>query len=310
MSAPLSKGLSAGRRLRFAAEYAGLRLVSAVLRLLPLETATALAAAAARRAMPRLTPRRHKMALENLRVAFPEKSEAERTAICTAQWENIGRVAVETLHIDRILNDPSRIEIVGLPVFMRYRDKLGSLIGVSLHMGNWELAIWPLTYAGAKPSALYRTLDNPYIDAYLRRQRARLYPGGMFGRGTVEGDHGDDHAAVRSMTDYVRSGGRLGIISDQYYRRGVPVPFFRRLTRAQPIAALIARRVGARIWIARCVRIGRLSRFRIEFRELRVPRTANQADDVRQTLGAMHHQFEAWIRDTPEQWMWGGRKWH
>jgi KDO2-lipid IV(A) lauroyltransferase len=61
--------------------------------------------------------------------------------------------------------------------------------------------------------------------------------------------------------------------------------------------------------MARCLRIGTESRFRIEMRELRVPRTPNQADDVREVLAAMHRQFEDWIREAPEQWLWAHRIW-
>jgi KDO2-lipid IV(A) lauroyltransferase len=75
------------------------------------------------------------------------------------------------------------------------------------------------------------------------------------------------------------------------------------------IPALIARRVGARIWIGRCVRLGNQSRFKIEFHELKVPRTANAADDVKAITAAMQAQFEVWVREMPEQWMWSNRRW-
>ena len=38
--------------------------------------------------------------------------------------------------------------------------------------------------ADVTPAAVYRTVNNPYVDAYLRRQRRSLYPGGLFGKGT------------------------------------------------------------------------------------------------------------------------------
>jgi KDO2-lipid IV(A) lauroyltransferase len=109
--------------------------------------------------------------------------------------------------------------------------------------------------------------------------------------------------------DHVRGGGRVGIVCDQHYKRGVPVPFFGRTTLAPPIAAIIARRTGARVWMARCLRIGTDSRFKIDIKELRVPRTANQADDVRCALSAIHAQFESWIREAPSQWLWSHRIW-
>jgi KDO2-lipid IV(A) lauroyltransferase len=73
-------------------------------------------------------------------------------------------VVAETVQMDRLLRDSSRIEIPDQRLLTRYRDKLGPLIGVSLHSGNWELAIWPLVLAGADPAALYRAVGNPYVD--------------------------------------------------------------------------------------------------------------------------------------------------
>ena len=72
---------------------------------------------------------------------------------------------------------------------------------------------------------------------------------------------------------------------------------------------MIARRVGARIWLARCLRVGNQSRFKIEVKELKVPRTANAADDVRWITAEIQRHFEAWIREAPEQWMWSNRRW-
>jgi len=298
------------RNLELRLEYAAVRAITGLARLLPLGLAVRWSATFWRILAPHLNPRRHRMALENLRIAFPEKSGSERLAICLAHWENLGRVIAETVQLDRLLADPSCIDIPDQHLLARYRDKLGPAIGVSLHMGNWELAIWPLVVAGANPAALYRAIDNPYVDEYLRTKRQALYPAGLIGRRKSDAGPLDDLRTAHRLMHHVRCGGRVGIICDQYYRRGVSVPFFGRTTLAQPIAAIMARRLGARVWMARCRRIGTDSRFRIEIKELRVPRTANQADDVRRILAEMHRQFEDWIREAPDQWIWGHRIWH
>jgi len=297
------------RDLQFRLEYVVLRGLVGLVRLLPLRVAVGLSASAWRRLAPLLSPKRHARALANLAIAFPDMAPAERRRIALAHWENLGRVMAETMQVDRILADPSRIEIDNLGVFARYKDKLGPIVGVSLHMGNWELAIWPLVIAGSQPAAVYRSVNNPYVDRYVRWQRRQLYPGGLFGRGKVEGDHGDTQRTARLITDYVRRGGRLGLVCDLYDRTGIPVPFFGREARTQAIGAMIARRTGARVWMSRCLRIGKESRFRIELKELRVPRSANQGDDIKAVMVAMQTQYEAWIRDAPEQWMWSNRRW-
>ena len=297
------------RDLQFRLEYALLRVVSGIVRAIPLSIALRISAVAWRVLAPIINPKRHARALANLAIAFPEKSETERSGIAMAHWENLGRVMAETMHLDEILRDPTRIQIDDLDVFRRYRDKLGPIIGVSLHMGNWELAIWPLVMAGKRPAAVYRSVNNPYVDAYLRAQRRELYPGGLFGRGKVEGGHGDNQKTARLITDFVRRGGQLGIVCDLYDRTGIEVPFFGKNARTQAIAGMIARRVGARIWMSRCLRVGRESRFKIDLKELRVPRTGNQSEDVRQVMAAMQAQYEEWIREAPEQWMWSNRRW-
>ncbi|MCC7252878.1 lipid A biosynthesis acyltransferase [Hyphomicrobium sp.] len=301
--------ISFARDLQFRIEYALLRAIVALVRLLPLETATAASAKAWRVLAPRINPKRHNRALANLAIAYPEKSEAERLAICMAHWENLGRVMAETMQIDRLIEDPTRIRIVSDRLFGRYKDKLGPAIGVSLHMGNWELSIWPFVEARANPAAVYRSVNNPYIDRYLRWQRRDLYPGGLFGRGKVEGEHGDDQKTARILTDFVRRGGRLGLVCDLYDRTGLPVPFFGRDAKTQAIGAMIARRIGSRIWLSCCKRVGTSSRFEIEIKELRVPRTRNIGEDVRWIMVEMQKQFEAWVREAPEQWMWSNRRW-
>ena len=219
---------------------------------------------------------------------------------------------VETMQLDRIIAQPERIRLTETTarVFARYQNKMGAAVGVTLHMGNWELAVWPLTVAGNNPTAVYRTVKNPYVDRYIRWLRRDLYPGGLLGKGRSKGRTDDEgQRTARLIMDFVRQGGRLGLVCDLHDRTGIPVPFFTKPARSVAIPAMIARRVGARIWMARCLRIGKESRFEIEFKELKVPRTTNQADDVRWITAAMQAQFEAWIRASPEQWMWSNRRW-
>ena len=295
--------------LRQRVEYGGLRLLAGVIRALPLEVAANVSGTLWRLFAP--FNRRHKRALANLAIAFPEKSLRERQAIARAMWENLGRVMAETMQIDRIIAEPDRIQLLSSTerVHTRYRDKMGSAIGVTLHMGNWELAAWPMTVAGNNPAAVYRSVNNPYVDRYLRGLRRDLYPGGLLGKGRINGSREEGQKTARLITDFVRKGGRLGLVCDLYDRTGIPVPFFGKPAPSVAIAGMIARRVGARIWLSRCVRQGKESRFTIELKELKVPRTANPAEDVKWITAAMQRQFEAWIREVPEQWMWSNRRW-
>ncbi len=292
--------------LRYRLEYAGLRFLIGIVRAFPLDMAGNISAFFWRVLGKR--NRRHKRALANLERAFPEKTPEERERIAIAAWDNLGRVMVETMNIDRILADPGRLHVTNGHWIGRYKGKMGPALIVTMHMGNWEIGMWPVMLAGVKPAGVYRQVKNPYVDQYLRAQRQALYPGGLFGRGRTAGED-ETQKTARLIMDYVRQGGRLGFISDLYDRNGIEVPFFGHLAKSMPIAAMIARRVGARIWIGRCVRVGNRAVFDVNVNELRIPRTSNQAEDIRSITAAIQRCFEVWIRENPEQFMWSNRRW-
>lgn len=292
--------------LRYRLEYGALRLIVGIVRLFPLDLAADLSGFAWRRIAP--YGRRHKRALDNLAIAFPDMPLAERDRIARSMWDNLGRVMAETMMVDRIVRQPERVELTDDFFVKRYKGKMGPVVLVGMHMGNWELSMWPSMLAGVEPAAVYRLVKNPYVDDYLRSQRTELFPGGLFGRGRAAGTE-EGQKTARVIMDFVRQGGRLGLIADLYDKQGIEVPFFGQLAKSTPMPAMICRRTGSRMWIGRCIRKGRSSTFRIEVREQKVPRTANQADDIRWVTTAVQNQFEAWIREYPEQWMWSNRRW-
>ena len=292
--------------IRYWAEFCLLRSIIGMIRLMPLDTAVKFSAYWWRILAAR--GRRHKRALNNLAMAFPEKSEEEREAIAIAMWENLGRVMAETMQMDRILKNHDCIEIANPEILERYQGKMGSAICVSMHSGNWELAMWPLASKGMKPAGVYRLVKNPLVDQYLRSQRKELYPGGLFAKGSGAGIHAGRDTA-RQIGSYVRKGGRLGFLADQWDRNGVEVPFFGIDAKSPPFPAMLARRIGTRLWIGRCVRIGTQSNFRVEMHEIKVPRTEDQEADIKQIITEIQSTFEGWIREYPEQFMWSNRRW-
>src|SRR5688572_16377371 len=110
--------------LQHRVEYGALRLLAGLIRSLPLDAGANLSGRLWRLIAP--LNRRHKRALANLAIAFPEKSEAEREAIARAMWENLGRVMAETMQIDRLIAEPDRIELEPHTAhfFARYRGKM------------------------------------------------------------------------------------------------------------------------------------------------------------------------------------------
>ena len=288
--------------LRQRLEYGLLLAIILFVRAMPLDMATAVSARLWRFIAPKT--RRHRRALKNLEKAMPEKTPGEREAIALGMWDNLGRVMAEGVHLRQILKEPWRVEFEDPALLERYRDKTGAMVFASLHMGNWEVAIAPCTTINARAAGVYRLVENPYVDSLIRQMRAPLYPGGLFASKSDDGFN-----TVMRIAAFVRQGGALGMLADLPEWKGVQVPFFGHMMWATTAPAWLARRAGAGLWVARVIRIGKKSRFRIAVKELKVPRTDRPEEDIKELTASIQRQFEAWIREHPDQFMWSNKRW-
>lgn len=284
-------------RLQHRIEVILLTSVIVLVRLIPVDAASAAMGFAWQKIAP-LTAR-HKRALEHLARALPEASKAEREKIARGMWNNLGRVAAETFFIDRLISDDARfvLDADGLTNEVLKTGK--ACIVVSLHTGNWEMCVRPITRQGHEVTGVYQALKNPNADKIVRDLRKDLYKGGLYSK---------SHETARKLISTLKKGGIVGFMADLRERRGIKVPFFGRPAYANPVPASLARSAGVPIIVGRVIR-KRGARFLVEGRGLKVPVTDDRKADIAQATAEMHRIFEAWIRERPEQWMWIHRKW-
>lgn len=283
-------------RVSHRAEYGFVRMVEIILRRLGPDRASEFSGALWRAIAPRTV--RHRRAMENLARAFPEKSEAERAAIARAMWENLGRTMAEGLMLELIVGDPARI-CLSESAAATMRETRGRAIFASLHYGNWEIAMWPLTAAGYACAGVYQRVQNPLIDAWVQRLRLKVFPAGIYDKG---------HGTPRRLMALARAGHPIGVLADHREMRGVNVPFFGHPAPSTPLPAFLARSLDLPLIAGRTIRESG-AHFRIETEAVAVPRTTDRRADVTAATAALQAVFERWIREDPRQWMWAHRRW-
>lgn len=276
------------------------RLVFAALRALGPDRASALGAAVA----PRLGPltRNHRYAMENLRLAFPEKTETERTAIARGAWANLGRTACEYVHLEALFDvEGGRVE-ADPDTHARFAELKASgrpVLVFAAHLANWELPAVAAHKLGQPAAILYRTPNNRRIAADIVRLRepimGRLIPANMT-------------APIR-MAEALDSGLTLGMLVDQRFGRGPRVPFFGVPAASNPFLARLARRFEAPVHGLRAIRLPN-QRFRLELTPaLDLPRDATGKVDVERATAMVNAVIEGWVREHPDQWLWMHRRW-
>jgi KDO2-lipid IV(A) lauroyltransferase len=264
------------------------------------------AVAAAARVIGPLT-KEHRIGRGNLKAAFPEKSDAEIEAILTGVWDNLGRVAGEFAHIDRIRTTfspdagPGDVDFSDDTerLFRQLQDDGKPALIFASHLANWELPAQIAQTFGLDTAVLYR---RPNLGA-VADAVTRIRSGSM---GTLVATGLD--APVR-LAEALEAGRHVAMLVDQYYVRGVDVTFFGQRTRANPLIARLARQVDCPIHGTRIVRLPG-GRFRAELTEAIPPvRDADGQIDVAGTMQTITTVIENWIHEHPEQWLWVHRRW-
>lgn len=279
-------------------EHLGFRLVRALVRALPVDLASRLGAFAWRWLAP--LNKRHRRAERQLALAYPDSDPRWRARTLRGMWSNLGSTFAESFVLDRLIAMPERFRLIVAPeVEAAIADERHGLVLASLHSGNWEVAVAPLVWRGLSPSGIYQKVRNPLVDADVQASRAALYPAGLMPKGA---------STARRAIKTVKGGGIVSVMADLRDRRGMAIPFFGRTAPSTPFPAMLARTTGAPIIAGRVIREGP-AQFAIEARRIDVPRTDDREADIASATRDLHACFEAWIRERPEQWMWGHRRW-
>lgn len=244
-------------------------------------------------------------ARRNLRAAFPEKSNWEVWWLVVGVWDNLGRMAAEFAHLDRIWDyDPGhpndgRIEIVGAQIMERLRDDGRPGLFFTAHTGNWELNAITGAKLGVPGGVLYRAPNIKKAADLITDMRAETMPG------LVKASRN----AGRQMARMLEDGEHIGMLVDQYWGQGVVVDFFGRPAHTNPTLARLARQFDCPVHGMRVIRLPR-GRFRIEItEEVPLPRDADGRIDVDGAMQAVTKVIEGWVREYPSQWLWLHRRW-
>ena len=79
-------------------------------------------------------------------------------------WDNLGRTAAEFPLVLRIVQDPSRVEVIGGErLAVMAREKRPAVL-ISGHIANWEVSLAAIMRAGLTCWVSYRPANNPYAD--------------------------------------------------------------------------------------------------------------------------------------------------
>ena len=286
--------------LRHRLEYFAVRAVIAATRVLPIGVVLGIGTVLGR-AFYRFDAPHRRLALSNLRAAFPVRTEAECRAIARDMFSHFGRLLTVLLKFSTMTREQmmARVDFEGDEhVRAAHAHGRGVLLFTG-HFGFWEINALVHAVALAPISVLARPLDNPLLHDLLESVRRSTGNSVIYRRG-----------AVRRVLRALGENQAVAILIDQHIQQtdAVYVDFFDRPAATTSALAALAFRTGAPV-----VPVFALpqpgGRFRMVYEHPVNPPNPEDPDAVRQFTQRCTDVLEMYVRRYPGLWLWMHRRW-
>src|SRR5438270_3282530 len=240
-----------------------------------------------------------RLATRNLEIAFAnEKSPRELRELMRCHFQRLGANLLCSASLTQMAPEKilERVEVENIESMAREFRAGVPVVLVLSHLGTWEVfaQLMPKFVGFVRNASVYQGLGNRFIDEHVRRTRSQT---GL--------ELFDRHDGFDPVIELLRSGGGVGVLSDQHAGdHGVWTPFFGRLASTSPLPGLLAKRTHAALIAAGVYTTGP-ARWRMVFTE----RFDQPGTSVADTTWRINEVIEQQIRVAPEDWFWVHNRW-
>jgi KDO2-lipid IV(A) lauroyltransferase len=289
-------------KLQTTFEYLAARTVLSTLGLLPMSLALAAGRGLGNLAY-RFAGNLRRTGQTNLKLAFPEKTEAERSEIIRGCFQSLGR---QLGIFSKFANSPPEdlykvFKITGLEHYEKLKAENKGVVFFTAHLGAWELLPLCSSLRGNPLNVVVRRLDNPKVEELVEKTRAR------WGNQTL-----DKLSAGRQMIKVLRSGEALGLLTDLNVvdEEAIFVDFFGVPAATNFMVAKLALRTKAPIMPMFAPWDRKLQKFDLQVSPpVEVEVTGDEEADVRNLTAKLSRITEEKINRYPDQWLWIHKRW-
>ncbi len=287
--------------LRHRLELYAVLAFASLRRLLPRGAWLFLGAALGRAAF-HLDRRHREVALANYARAFPEASAEERRKTILECFAFFGRYVFELVGTLPAFSpeDLKHFEFEGFEHGQAALDSGRAILCVTGHYGGWELQALASGAQGNPLGVIARALDNPLIEARLRRLRTST------GNFVI-----DKREGFRPMLKALRERKPIAILIDQNVigDERIFVDFFGVPASTTPALGMLQILTGAVLLPVFAFPIEGYRWRLVLGPPVEVPPTGNRREDVRRITEACTRVIEDRIRAHPHLWLWMHNRW-
>tara|TARA_B100000902_G_scaffold395536_1_gene454329 strand:- start:114 stop:974 length:861 start_codon:yes stop_codon:yes gene_type:complete len=234
----------------------------------------------------------------NIKKAFPQINSDNLEKISKLMWNNYGRVFAEYIFIKEFRNGKlaSNIEIEGKEILEEIKNTNKQVVFISGHFANFELMAMQIEKSGIELSAIYRPLNNIFLNQIMEGIRTKHICKNQIKKGI---------GGLKKLITLKKNNLSTAIMIDQRVSEGILSNFFNHKASTTSIPAELVKKFNIDVVPVYIERIEGIN-FKIKIYK---PLNFNEGSSVQNITDKLNQILETMIIKKPEQWIWSHNRW-
>tara|TARA_Y100000741_G_scaffold359530_1_gene340328 strand:- start:163 stop:1023 length:861 start_codon:yes stop_codon:yes gene_type:complete len=242
--------------------------------------------------------RSRKKILLNLKKAFPNDDEEKLQIIINDMWKNYGRILSEYVYIKNFRNSKLQnfFSVEGQEILNQIKNSKEQVVFISGHFNNFELMAMQIEKSGINLSAIYRPLNNIFLNKIMERIRKKHICKNQIKKG---------RSGTRELLESYKKKNSIALMIDQRVSEGIRSNFFGEPALTTTIPAQLVKKFGCKVVP---IHINRTNNTYFKM-TVSKPIIYNKTSTIDEITLDLNRRLEKMILLNPSQWIWSHNRW-
>ena len=240
-----------------------------------------------------LIKKRRVLTIDNIKRAFPEKTDKEVIRIAKESYKTMGKMVMTSIYLEDITTNGHTIIENEELILKACEDNEKAVIIVSLHLGGFEAG--SIMRSIRKFYAVFRKQKNRKLNDLMTEWREK---GGL---------HSIPLRDSEALNSALKNKTLIALASD-HHADDVEIEFFGRKTTAVSGPVLLGLKHKIPLVLSYAIFEGNTVKV-INKKILEIEKKENLKATVKYNMQKIFYEFEEIIKEYPEQYMWQHKRW-
>ncbi len=234
----------------------------------------------------------------NILRALPNLNYKQVKEINSMMWNNYGRIFAEYMFLKNFRENFNEKHIIvdGQEILDKIKKSNTPVIFVSGHFANFELMAMQIEKSGIKLAAIYRPLNNKYLNKIMERIRKKFICKNQIKKGI---------SGVRNILKLYKKNYCTALMIDQRVSEGIKINFFNEKASTTTIPAQLVKKFKMPVVPIYIERFNKIN-FKITVSKPIYFTNDTSTENITVKLNEI---LENMILKKPHQWIWSHNRW-